>query len=63
MKQDWSYAYGNCEEEIPEDAPPSKGKKIRITVFADGSNMGACVNIVIDRAFILYKGLYLSSFS
>ena len=33
-----------------------------VTVFADGSDIGACVNIVIDRAFILYIMLYLSSF-
>ena len=39
VKQDWTYAYGNCKEEIPTDAPIPKGKKVRITVFADANLM------------------------
>ena len=37
--QDWTYQYGNIKEEIPSDAPPPKGKKVRITVFADANLM------------------------
>ena len=35
---DWSYSvYGNPTEEIPENAPPPKGKPVRTTTFTDAN--------------------------
>ena len=37
---DWMYTiYGHCEEEVPSDLPPPKGKMVRMTTFVDANLM------------------------
>ena len=36
---EWKYVYGECREQIPENAPEAKGKPITITSFVDANLM------------------------
>ena len=38
QEMDWSTSvYEGCKEEIPEDAPPPRGKEMRITTYVDAN--------------------------
>ncbi|HEY9706866.1 MAG TPA: reverse transcriptase domain-containing protein, partial [Oculatellaceae cyanobacterium] len=36
-KFDWTYVYGNVEEELPKEMPAAKGREVLITMFADAN--------------------------
>ena len=38
IDQDWSEIYPDAEEEIPQDMPTPKGRKVRMTIYVDANH-------------------------
>ena len=54
---DWKNFYGNLKEAILADAPPARGKEVKIRMFVDSDHAGDKLMMSLHMGFIIYVNM------